>query len=66
MQLRISLWHSLVKAGWPMPQREPLTILEVDEEERLRQAVLDARKGAKEEEFSTPTRSFRLLLGVKD
>ena len=38
----------------------------LDEEERLRQAVLDARKDAKEEEFTTPTRSFRLLLGVKD
>ena len=49
-----------------MPQREPLTNLELDEEERLRQAVLDARKDAKEEEFTTPTRSFRLLLGVKD
>ena len=66
MQVRMSLWHSLVKAGWQFPRREPLTNLELDEEEKLREAILEARKHAKEEEFSTPTRSVRLLVGFKD
>lgn len=65
MQVRMSLWHSLVKAGWYYPRREPLTTFELDEEEKLRQAILEARKNAKEEDFTTPTRSIRLLLGVK-
>ena len=62
----MSLWYSLVKAGWHFPRREPLTALELEEEEKLRQAILEARKNAKEEEFATPTRSVRLLIGIKD
>lgn len=65
MQVRMSLWHSLVKAGWPYPRRELLSPIEFAEEEKLRQAILEARRNATEQEFAIPTRSIRLLLGVK-
>ncbi|KAI0785068.1 hypothetical protein C8Q75DRAFT_343810 [Abortiporus biennis] len=65
MQLRISLWHSLTEHGWPYPQRDPLSKAELVEEERLRRAILEARKCAPEEEFPRPVRSVRLLVGTK-
>lgn len=42
-----------------------MTQAELHQEEELRQAILEARKNAKEEDFSTPSRSIRLLIGVK-
>lgn len=66
MQVRMSLWHSMVKAGWAYPRRAPLSRVEIVEEEKLRQAILEARKKAKKEDFAAPTRSIRLLLGVKE
>jgi len=65
MHVRLSLWHSLTKQGWPYPQREPLSKAELVEEERLRREILEARKLATEEELTTPSRSLRLLVGRK-
>ena len=65
MHIRLSLWNSLVKSGWPYPRRGQMTEIELHQEEDLRQAILEARKNAKEEDFSTPSRSIRLLIGVK-
>ena len=65
MHIRMSLWHSLTKQGWPYPQRDPLTKAELVEEERMRKAILEARKSATEEELRTPSRSMRLLVGMK-
>lgn len=65
MHARISLWHSLTRFGWPYPQRDPLSKAELVEEERLRRAILEARKLATEEELRTPCRSLRLLVGMK-
>ena len=65
MHIRLSIWNSLVKSGWTYPRRGQMTEAEVHQEEDLRRAILEARKSAKEEDFSTPSRSIRLLIGVK-
>ncbi|TCD65656.1 hypothetical protein EIP91_002329 [Steccherinum ochraceum] len=57
MHVRISLWHSLTKQGWPYPLRDPLSKAELVEEERMRRAILEARKSATEEELKTPCRN---------
>jgi hypothetical protein len=63
--IRLSFWHELLKQGWMLPAQSGLTAAELLEEEQLRQDVLEARKSATEEEFNTPVRSLRLLIGVK-
>lgn len=65
MHVRLSMWHSLVKSGWAYPRREHMTPAEREQEEGLRRAILEARKQAREEDFATPSRSVRLLIGVK-
>ena len=65
MQVRLSLWHSLVKNGWQYPRRCKMSKEEIQEEENLRRAVIEARRNAREEDFKTPSRSIRLLIGVK-
>ena len=65
MHLRLAMWHTAVKSGWKYPPREQLTQAELTREEDLRRALLEARKNAKEEDFAVPSRSIRLLFGVK-
>ncbi|KAF8846045.1 hypothetical protein BDN67DRAFT_12654 [Paxillus ammoniavirescens] len=65
MQARISLWYSLRELGWAVPPREPLSKAELVEEERLYQAMLEARRFASEEDLQTPCRSIRVFLGYK-
>lgn len=65
MHIRLALWNSLVKSGWTYPRRGQMTQAELHQEEDLRRAILEARTNAKEEDFSTPARSVRLLIGVK-
>jgi hypothetical protein len=65
MQTRVALWASMTNLGWPAPQREPLSKAELIEEERIRQAMLEARKLASPEDFQTPCRSTRILIGTK-
>ncbi|KAI0094104.1 hypothetical protein BDY19DRAFT_902763 [Irpex rosettiformis] len=65
MRLRLSFWHLLLRCGYMLPTQRALSGPEQEEENKLRQAILEARKQATEEEFSTPVRSFRLLIGVK-
>ncbi|KAH8099373.1 S-adenosyl-L-methionine-dependent methyltransferase [Cristinia sonorae] len=65
MHVRMSLWHSLTKHGWPYPQRDPLSKAELVEEERLRRAIMEARKSASEDEAHSICRSTRLLVGMK-
>ncbi|KIP07956.1 hypothetical protein PHLGIDRAFT_127310 [Phlebiopsis gigantea 11061_1 CR5-6] len=65
MHVRLSLWNSLVKSGWTYPRRGQMTDAELHQEEDLRRAIIEARKNAREEDFSTPSRSIRLLIGVK-
>ncbi|KAH7886106.1 hypothetical protein F5I97DRAFT_2025859 [Phlebopus sp. FC_14] len=65
MQARISLWCSLSEFGWTVPAREPLTKAELVEEERLHQAMLEARRFASEEDLQTPCRSVRIFVGYK-
>jgi hypothetical protein len=38
---------------------------EAIEEERLRQAMLDAQKLATEDDLQTPLRTFRIIIGIK-
>jgi hypothetical protein len=65
MQIRVALWASLVNFGWPTPKREPLSKAELIEEERVRQAMVEARKLATPEDFQTPCRTTRVLIGYK-
>ena len=65
MQHRLSLWSSVLDMGWPLPTREPLSKAELIEEERLREAMLEARKSASPEDLEQPCRSFRVLVGYK-
>ncbi|ESK90917.1 S-adenosyl-L-methionine-dependent methyltransferase [Moniliophthora roreri MCA 2997] len=65
MKHRMSLWSSLLDIDWPLPTREPLSKAELIEEERLREAMLEARRYASPEDLQTPCRSFRVLVGFK-
>ncbi|KAI0702334.1 hypothetical protein BC835DRAFT_1263900 [Cytidiella melzeri] len=65
MGIRLSFWHSLLRRGWGLPAQTPLSGAEIGAEDKLRQAILEARKNATEEEFHTPVRTLRLLIGVK-
>jgi len=66
MQARISLWCSLSELGWSVPPREAMSKAELVEEERLYQAMLEARRFASENDFHTPCRSIRIFVGYKD
>lgn len=66
MQARISLWCSLAELGWSVPPREAMSKAELVEEERLYQAMLEARRFASEEDLHTPCRSVRIFVGYKD
>lgn len=66
MRARVSLWHSTVLNGWKYPPRDPISKAELLEEERLRQDIMEARKRAKASDFIKPSRSTRLLVGIKD
>lgn len=65
MHVRISLWHSVAKAGWVLPRKDRLTPRELAEEQELRRLVLEWRKLAKAQDFDIPSRVVRLLIGVK-
>ncbi|KAK7058419.1 hypothetical protein VNI00_002053 [Paramarasmius palmivorus] len=65
MKHRLSIWSSLLDIDWPIPTREPLSKAELIEEERLREAMLEARRYASPEDLQTPCRSFRVLVGFK-
>ncbi|KAG7099625.1 hypothetical protein E1B28_001453 [Marasmius oreades] len=65
MKHRISLWSSLSDMDWLLPTREPLSKAELIEEERLREAMLEARRWASPEDLQRPCRSFRVLIGFK-
>lgn len=66
MHARIALWHPMTQYGWSYPRRDPMTKAELLDEDRLRQAILEARRCAKEEEIQPTMRAIRLLVGVKD
>lgn len=66
MQARISLWCSLAELGWSVPPREAMSKAELVEEERLYQAMLEARRFASEEDLYAPCRSVRIFVGYKD
>lgn len=65
MHVRIALWHSVAKGGWELPRKDRLTPRELAEEQQLRRLVLESRKFARAEDFDTPSRVVRLLIGVK-
>lgn len=65
MHHRVSHWRTLVKMGWDLPPHGPMSRPEVVEEERLRQAMLDAQKLATEEDLEPPLRTFRIIVGIK-
>ncbi|KAL0569499.1 hypothetical protein V5O48_012467 [Marasmius crinis-equi] len=65
MRQRLSIWSSVLDMGWSLPTREPLSKAELIEEERLREAMLEARKSALPEDLHQPCRSFRVLVGYK-
>ncbi|KAL4242566.1 hypothetical protein ABKN59_011767 [Abortiporus biennis] len=66
VSVRLSLWHSLAKAGWEFPRSDHTpTAPEIAEKERLRRLVLEGRRNAREDDFKAPVRTIRLLIGNK-
>lgn len=65
MHHRVAHWRTLVKMGWVLPPHGPMSRPEAIEEERLRQAMLDAQKMATEEDLQAPLRTFRIIIGIK-
>jgi len=51
--------------GWELPPYSPMSRPEVLEEERLRQAMIEAQKSATEEDLQAPLRTFRIIVGIK-
>ncbi|KAI8990481.1 hypothetical protein BD414DRAFT_535785 [Trametes punicea] len=66
MRGRIALWHSLVRNGWELPRRDPLSQEEIAEEMALREDILTAQRLADTGEPEPPCRKVRLLVGVKE
>ena len=66
MHARVSLWYPMTKYGWKYPRRDPMTKAELMDEDRLRRAILEARRFAKEEEKQPTMRAVRLIVGTKD
>jgi len=68
MEARTNIGNSLESVlGWKTPRRDPLTKAELVEEERIHQAMWEARQNASLEELHTqkPSRSVRVLVGRK-
>ncbi len=65
IRVRASLWYPMTHYGWSYPRQDPLTKAELADEDRLRQAILEARNHAREEEIQPGLRSIRLLIGMK-
>jgi len=65
MHHRVAHWRTLVKMGWELPPYSPMSRPEVLEEERLRQAMIEAQKSATEEDLQAPLRTFRIIVGIK-
>ncbi|KAI0652066.1 hypothetical protein C8Q79DRAFT_936021 [Trametes meyenii] len=66
MRGRISLWHSLVKNGWELPPRDPLSKAEILQEMQLREEILASQRLADTGEPEPPCRKVRLIVGVKE
>ncbi|KAI9057719.1 hypothetical protein FKP32DRAFT_1660471 [Trametes sanguinea] len=66
MRGRIALWHSLVRNGWELPRRDPLSKAEIAEEMALRDEILASQRLADGGEPEPPCRKVRLLVGVKE
>jgi len=65
MHHRVAHWRTLVKMGWKLPLHGPVARPEVVEEERLRQAMIEAQKLETEEDLQAPLRTFRIIVGIK-
>jgi len=65
MHHRVAHWRTLVKMGWELPPCAPVSRPEALEEERLRQAMIEAQKLATEEDFQAPLRTFQIIIGIK-
>ena len=65
MHHRVAHWRTLVKMGWELPPHNPMSRPEAIEEERLRQAMLEAQKQVTEEDLQAPLRTFRIIVGIK-
>ena len=51
--------------GWEFPPPSQMSRPEALEEERLRQAMIEAQKSATAEDLEAPLRTFRIIVGVK-
>jgi len=65
MHHRVAHWRTLAKMGWEVPPHSVSSRPEALEEERLRQAMIEAQKSATEEDLQTPLRTFRIIIGIK-
>ncbi|KAJ7597490.1 hypothetical protein C8J56DRAFT_920209 [Mycena floridula] len=64
MTTRAALWCSLSELGWNLPPRDPLSKAELIEEERIREAMLEATRYG-EDQDPIPCRSLRVLVGYR-
>ena len=51
--------------GWELPPCAPVSRPEALEEERLRQAMIEAQKLATEEDPRATLRTFQIIIGIK-
>lgn len=66
LHARIALWHPMMHYGWPYPVQDPMTDIEMADQEQLRKSILEARQLAKEEDIQPMLRVVRLLVGRKE
>jgi len=68
MQTRAALWQSLVLSqspAWKLPKQGIMSKADVNDDERVFQAVLEAQKNVSQEELRTPCRTLRIFVGYK-
>ncbi|KAL5495125.1 hypothetical protein ACEPAI_587 [Sanghuangporus weigelae] len=68
MQTRAALWHRIALSPSPefkLPKQGLMTKAEMNDEDRVYHAVLNAQRHATEEELRTPCRTMRIFIGYK-
>ena len=65
VRARVSFWYSLTELGFSLPKREPLSKIDLAEEERVRKAIVDARALLHRDDSDMPCRVVRLFTGYK-
>lgn len=68
MQTRAALWERIALSASPtfkLPKQGLMTKAEMNDEDRVYHAVLNAQRYATEEELRAPCRTVRIFIGYK-